>query len=135
MSALELVIWSMAMGAIGAVVAVGLADVVMVRSVGAAQGLAYHLGTLVFVLTLSGIPLAIDPALDRSALRVVQVLIGPLCSAMGNYWIRGWLSAHQRDRFMSVSLQISALVTPVLGLACLALPVEQSCPPPRPCAC
>jgi GGDEF domain-containing protein len=62
------------------------------------------------------------------ALQVVQVLIGPLCSAMGNYWIRGWLSAHQRDRFMSVSLQISALVTPVLGLACLALPVGQQLP-------
>jgi len=128
MSALELVIWSMAVGAIGAVVAVGLADVIMVRSVGAAQGLAYHVGTLIFVLALSGIPLAIDPDLDRRALRLVQVLIGPLCSGMGNYWIRGWLSAHQRDRFMSVSLQISALVTPVLGLACLALPPDQQLP-------
>ncbi len=128
MSALELMIWSMAVGAIGAVVAVGLTDLVQVRSPGAAQGLVYHLGTLLFVLLLSGVLREVAPALASPALHVAQVLIGPLCSALGNFWVRGWLSAHQRDRFMSVSLQVSALVTPVLGLACLALPTGQQLP-------
>ena len=128
MSALELMIWSMAVGAIGAVVAVGLTDLVQVRSPGAAQGLVYHLGTLLFVLLLGGVLREVAPALASPALHVAQVLIGPLCSALGNFWVRGWLSAHQRDRFMSVSLQVSALVTPVLGLACLALPTGQQLP-------
>ncbi len=128
MTALELMIWSMAAGAIGAVVAVGLTDLVLVRSQGAAQGVVYHLGALFFVLLLSGIPLAVAPSLDLRALQVAQVLIGPVCSALGNYWIRGWLSAHQRDRFMSISLQISVLLTPLLGLGCLALPISQQLP-------
>lgn len=128
MSALELMIWSMAVGAMGAVVAVGLTDLALVRSTGAAQGLAYHLCALAFVLLLSGVLEEVAPALDPRALHLAQVLVGPLCSALGNFWIRGWLSAHQRDRFMSVSLQVSALLTPLLAIACLALPLDQQLP-------
>ncbi|MBX3654301.1 MAG: diguanylate cyclase [Ramlibacter sp.] len=128
MSALELMIWSMAVGTIGAVVMVGLTDFVTVRSVGAAQGTLYHLSALTFVVLLSGIPKAIVPDINLQVLHVAQVLIGPFCSALGNFWIRGWLAAHQRDRFMSVSLQVSAMATPILGLLCLTLPAGQQLP-------
>lgn len=128
MSALELMIWSMAVGVIGAVVMVGIADLVAIRSAGAAQGTAYHFTALLFVLLLSGIPKAIHPTINLAGLQLAQVLVGPLCSALGNYWIRGWLAAHQRDRIMEMSLRFSALLTPVAGLACLALPGAQQLP-------
>jgi GGDEF domain-containing protein len=127
-SALELMIWSMAAGVIAAVVVVGLIDVAVVRTAGAAQGLVYHLTALLFVILLSGIPRAIQPHFSIRALHVAQVLIGPLCSSLGNYWIRGWLAAHQRDRTMAWSLGISAAVTPVAGLLCFTLPYGQQLP-------
>lgn len=128
MSALELMIWSMAVGTMVAVVLAGLIDFAIVRSPGAAQGVVYHAAAMLFVVLLSGIPRAIFPDLSQQRLQVAQVLIGPFCSALGNYWIRGWLAAHQRDRFMEVSLRLSALATPPLGLACLTLPAGQQLP-------
>lgn len=128
MSALELMIWSLAAGAIGTVVVGGLIDLAVVRNASAAQGTAYHFTALLFVVLLSGIPQAVAPGIDGRALLIAQVLIGPLCSAMGNYWIRGWLAAHQRDRVMEVCLRISAAITPALALVCLALPAGQQLP-------
>jgi len=52
-SALELMIWSMAAGVIGAVVVVGLIDVAVVRTAGAAQGVVYHLTALLQNLTVN----------------------------------------------------------------------------------
>ena len=128
MSALELMIWSMAAGAMGAVVLAELTDLAFSRSLGAAQGTVYHFTALVFVVALSGIPLAVLPDMNTRVLHVVQVLIGPVCGAMGNYWLRGWLSAHQRDRIMEASLRISAILAPIAGLALLALPERQQLP-------
>lgn len=128
MTAMELMIWSMAVGTIGAVVLVGLADALTVRNAAAIQGTAYHFAAMVFVLLLSGIPRAIQPDINTRYLLVAQVLIGPLSSALGNYWIRGWLQAQQRDRFMEWSLRVSAACTPVLGLLCLTLPAGQQLP-------
>src|SRR5438105_3008680 len=128
MSALELMIWSMAAGVIAAVVVVGLVDLAVVRSAGAAQGVVYHFTALLFVILLSGIPRAIHPQVSVRALHVAQVLIGPLCSSLGNYWIRGWLAAHQRDRIMAWSLGLSAVATPIAGLLCFALPYSQQLP-------
>lgn len=128
MTALELLIWSVATGAIGAVVLFGLADSLLQRSAAALQGTAYHFTSLLFVVLLSGMPQAVAPGLSPDGLRVAQVLIGPMCSALGNYWIRGWLSAHQRDRLMEFSLRVSALLTPVLAVACLSLPLNQQLP-------
>jgi GGDEF domain-containing protein len=56
------------------------------------------------------------------------VLVGPVSSALGTWWIRGWLSAHQRDRMMATSLQATALATPLAGAACLWLPDSQQLP-------
>jgi GGDEF domain-containing protein len=128
MSALELMIWSMAAGAIAAVVVVGIIDLAVVRTAGAAQGLVYHLTALLFVVLLSGIPRAIEPEVPARVLHVAQVLIGPACSSLGNYWIRGWLAAHQRDRTMAWSLGVSALVTPFAGLLVFTLPFGQQLP-------
>ncbi len=128
MSALELMIWSMAAGAMAAVVLAGLADVALSRSLGAVQGTVYHFASLVVVVVLSGLPKAVFPAINADSLHFAQVLAGPLCSALGNYWIRGWLSARQRDRIIEAGLRITALVAPVAGVACLALPRGQQLP-------
>lgn len=128
MSALELMIWSMAAGVMGAVVMVGIADLVLIRNAGAAQGAAYHLAALVLVVLLSGIPKAIHPQIDLASLQLAQVLAGPLSTALGNYWVRGWLAARQRDRLMELSLRFSALASPVAALACLTLPATQQLP-------
>jgi GGDEF domain-containing protein len=128
MSALELMIWSMAAGVIAAVVVVGIIDLAVVRTAGAAQGLVYHLTALLFVILLSGIPQAVQPQTSLHVLHTAQVLIGPLCSSLGNYWIRGWLAAHQRDRTMAWTLGVSAAVTPLAGLLCFTLPFSQQLP-------
>lgn len=128
MSALELMIWSMTAGAMGAVVLAGLTDLAFSRSAGAAQGAIYHFTSLLFVVFLSGMAGTAFPGIDKDAVHIVQVLAGPVCSSMGNYWIRGWLSAHQRDRMTETSLRISALLAPVAGAACFLLPQSQQLP-------
>jgi GGDEF domain-containing protein len=124
----EVVIWSMAAGAIGTVVLFGLAELVVARTVGGLQGTLYHVLALLFVFILSGLPREVWPALDARVLRVAQVMIGPICNMLGNHWVRGWLGAHQRDGLMEAGLRWTAWTSPVAGLLCLLLPWPQQLP-------
>lgn len=128
MTPIEMMIWSMAVGTIGAVVLSGLANAITLRSLTAAQGAVYHFNAMAFVFLLSGLAETIAPGIDTHLLGISQVLIGPLCSAIGNYWISGWFQAQQRDRFMAQSLYVSAACTPLLGMLCLLLPLGQQLP-------
>ncbi len=58
----------------------------------------------------------------RHCLQALQVLAGPVCVGLSDLWIRGWLSAPQRDRLMAFVLRLSGLALPLAGLACLTLP-------------
>ncbi len=128
MTPIEMMIWSMAVGTVGAVVLSGLANAVTLRRLDALQGAAYHLTAMVFVFLLSGLARAVAPGIEAKYLLIAQVLIGPLCAAIGNYWISDWLHAAQRDRFMTQSLFVAAVCTPVLGFLCLLLPQGQQLP-------
>src|SRR5690349_6023700 len=100
MGMLELAIWSAAGGAIAVVVLICLADMVLIRTPAAAQGAAYNVAVLSFVLLLSGVVQALIPSLSSGALHAAQVLVGPMCVCLGNYWVRAWLGARHRDRLM-----------------------------------
>jgi GGDEF domain-containing protein len=128
MSAQELAIWSMALGAIAAIGLARLADVAFRPGLSASQALAYHATVLLLVLLLSGVAQWLWPQLNARLLRQAQVLAGPVCVALSNFWIRGWLAAAQRDGLMSAMLRASALLLPFAGLACLALPSEEQLP-------
>lgn len=128
MSAHELTIWSMALGAIAAVALVRLVDTCMRPSLSQVQGVAYHTTVFLLVLVLSGVGRQVWPQISAPLLHSAQVLAGPVCVGLSNFWIRGWLSAAQRDRITSGVLRGSALVLPVAGLACLALPAGQQLP-------
>lgn len=128
MSALELVIWSMALGAIAAVGVARLADLLVRPSEAQVRAVAFHATVFLVVLVLSGVlgHLA-QSAAER--LHVLQVLAGPLGVGLANFWIRGWLSAHQRDRLMSIGLRVAALLLPLGGVgAVLLLPRELQLP-------
>lgn len=128
MSAQELAIWSMALGAIAAVALARLADLAARPSLSQAQGVAYHLTVFLLVLLLSGVASEIWPAADARLMHATQVLAGPVGVGLSNFWIRGWLSAAQRDRVMSRALRACAALSPLAGLACLALPASQQLP-------
>lgn len=128
MRPLELVIWSMALGAIAAVGLARLANLALRPSVSQALGVAYHAAVFLVVLLLCGLLTGLQPSVDPHIVHVTQVLIGPLVVALANFWIRGWLSAPSRDRITSFALYGSALVLPVMALACLALPRAQQLP-------
>ncbi|WP_374667443.1 diguanylate cyclase domain-containing protein [Ramlibacter sp.] len=128
MSALELVIWSMALGAIATVGVARLADLLVRPSEAQVRAVAFHATVFLVVLVLSGVlgHLA-QSAAER--LHVLQVLAGPLGVGLANFWIRGWLSAHQRDRLMSIGLRVAALLLPLGGVgAVLLLPRELQLP-------
>ena len=127
MSAVELVIWSLAAGAIGMVLLFNLAELAITRSVAALQSTAYLALALLFVLLLSGLA-SLWTGLSPRGLRIAQVLIGPACNALGHHWIRGWLSASQRDGIMETLLRAAAAGSVVAGLLCLALPKPQQLP-------
>lgn len=122
MSPAEVVIWSMAAGAIGTVVLFGLAELAVSRSAAGVQGTLYHLFALAFVFLLSGLPRHLAPGIDEHLLRVAVVMIGPLCNTLGNHWVRGWLGSGQRDGLMETGLRMAGWISPVAGILCLALP-------------
>jgi GGDEF domain-containing protein len=128
MSAQELMIWSMALGAIASVAFARIADLVVRPSLSQLQGVAYHFVVFLLVLILSGLPLHVGLRLNERLLHTAQVMAGPVCVGLANFWIRGWLSASQRDRIMSGVLRASALLLPLIGLGCLALPAQQQLP-------
>ncbi|HSI54567.1 MAG: diguanylate cyclase [Ramlibacter sp.] len=128
MSTHELVIWSMALGSIAGVILARLVDLVYRPSLAQFQGVAYHVTVFLLVLILSGVAEELWPRLDGARLHYAQVLAGPVCVGLSNFWIRGWLDAAQRDRIMSGVLRGSALLLPLAGLACIALPVPVQMP-------
>jgi GGDEF domain-containing protein len=128
MSAQELAIWSMALGAIAAVALARLADLFVRPSLAQGQGVAYHVTVFLLVLALSGVAGEVWPGLDGRQLHYAQVFAGPVCVGLSNFWIRGWLKAAQRDRIMSWVLRFSSLALPLVGFACLALPAAQQVP-------
>ena len=128
MSTHVLAIWSMALGAIVAVAMVRLADLVVRPTVARAQGVAYHLTVFLLVLILSGVAGQLWPVLADRKLQAAQVLAGPICVGLSNFWIRGWLNAAQRDGIMSSALRVSAVLLPLGGFACLAMPEVQRLP-------
>ncbi|MBA2674658.1 hypothetical protein [Ramlibacter sp.] len=127
MSMLELVIWSMAAGAMGLVFLFNLAELLSVGSAAILRGLGYHLLSIAFVMLLSGLAQALWPS-TQEVLQVAQVLIGPLANGLGNHWARGWLSARQRDSLMDAALRLATWVQPAAGLGCLVLPQAQQLP-------
>jgi GGDEF domain-containing protein len=124
MSRLELIIWSMALGAIAAVALARAADLLVRPSRSQLRAVAYHGTVFLLVLILSGVLQQAGVPAGRP-LHVAQVLAGPVCGGLANFWVRGWLNAHQRDRIMFQVLRASAWAVPLAGAACLALPLEQ----------
>src|SRR5215208_1435117 len=128
MSAQELTIWSMALGAIGAMALARLADLMVRPSVSQVLGVGYHMTVFTLVLILSGVATQVWPQLDAAWVHPAQVLAGPVCVGLSNLWIRGWLNAAQRDRMMASALHASAVLLPLGGLACLVLPGTEQLP-------
>jgi GGDEF domain-containing protein len=127
MGAQALMLWSMALGAIAAVALARAADLLLRRGSVQARALAYHLSVFLLVLVESGVLRQVaQPAAAR--LHVLQVLAGPVCVGLSNFWIHGWLAAGERDRVMAAMLRGSALVLPVGGIAALALPANLQLP-------
>ena len=120
MSSTEMMLWSAEAGALGLVVVLALADACYSRTRGALQTVAYLAGCWLFVVLLSGLAPAFLP-ITETGLRAAQVLIGPLCAGLGSYWCSQWLSAHQRDHLMKVSLLVMTVVCLAGGPLCLLL--------------
>ena len=127
MSALTLMVWSMALGAIAAVVVARIFDLLARPSAAQLRSLAYHLSVFLLVLVESGVlRQAGSPGPER--LRMLQVLAGPVCVGLSSFWIHAWLAAGERDRLMAAVLRLVAFALPLLGIAALALPPEQQLP-------
>src|SRR5205085_8356717 len=120
MGTLSLVVWSMALGAIAAVGLARAGDLCMRPGIAQLRALAYHLSVFLLVLVESGV-LGRLAQPDPDRLQVLQVLAGPLCVGLSNFWIHAWLAAGERDRLMGAALRISAFALPAGGIAILAL--------------
>jgi hypothetical protein len=127
MGTLPVIVWSAALGAIAAVALARAGELLARPSVSQLRAVAYHLSVFLLVLVLSGLlRQATHPAPAR--LQLLQVLAGPLCVGLSNFWIHGWLGAARRDRFMAAALRASGLALPALGALALRLPEPQRLP-------
>lgn len=116
-----IVVWSMALGAIAAVVFARGLELLARPSVAQLRAVGYHASVFLLVLVLSGM---LRQAAHPGALRlhVLQVLAGPVCVGLSNFWIHHWLGAARRDRLMARVLRTSAFLLPALAVATLCLP-------------
>jgi GGDEF domain-containing protein len=128
MTAVEIMVWSLALGAIGAVALVRLVDLATRPSVSHAQSTAFHFTVLLFVALLSGLADVLEPAPDPDLLETAQVVAGPLCVGLSAYWIVGWLNARHREKLMVRTLRLAALLTPIASLASFLLPASFQLP-------
>jgi GGDEF domain-containing protein len=127
MGAQALMLWSMALGAIAAVALARAGDLLLRPGSTRLRALAYHLSVFLLVLVESGVLRQVaQPGHGR--LHVLQVLAGPVCVGLSNFWIQGWLAAGERDRMMAAVLRVSALALPAGGIAALALPPDLQLP-------
>ena len=127
MGTIVLVTWSLALGAIAAVAFGRALDLAVRPAAAQLRALAFHLSVFLLVLVQSGVLQQVaHPSPER--LRVLQVVAGPLCVGLSNFWIHGWLAAAQRDRLMALALRCSAFALPLGGLAALALPPDLQLP-------
>jgi GGDEF domain-containing protein len=127
MNALTLMMWSMALGAIGAITAARAGDLLARPSLSRLRAVSYHFSVFMLVLVLSGVLRHANPP-DPARLQMMQVLAGPLCVGFSNFWIHGWLGAGQRDHLMALALRGSALLLPFAGILALLLPSHQQLP-------
>ncbi|WP_376852717.1 diguanylate cyclase domain-containing protein [Caenimonas terrae] len=125
---MEITIWSLALGAIGAIALGRAVDLAIHPTPSVAHSNAFHLAVLGFVAVLSGLPEALAPDLEPDILEAVQVMAGPLCVGLSAFLVGGWLNARHRERLMAGSLRLAALVAPLAALACFALPAPQRLP-------
>lgn len=128
MTAVEIIIWSLALGAIVAVALARLVDLAARPSVSRLHSAAFHLAVFSFVALLSGVLDVLDTTSDLDVLEAAQVMAGPLCVGLSAFWIGGWLNARHRERLMARTLRLAALVAPLAALACFALPPAQRLP-------
>lgn len=120
MGALTMMLWSMALGAIAAVAFARAGDLLARPDRAQLRAVGYHLAVFLLVLVESGVLRQVaHPGAER--LRVLQVLAGPVCVGLSNFWIHAWLAAGRRDRLMAAVLRLSAFVLPVAGVALLRL--------------
>jgi GGDEF domain-containing protein len=128
MGAQALAIWSMALGAIGALGLARLVQFAAAPNRAPMQAVGYHAAVFALVMVLSGVGEYVLPFVDHAAWQVAQVLAGPLCVGISDLWIGGWLYAPQRDRLMAVALRCCAIAMPLGAAACLLLPHERQLP-------
>lgn len=128
MNAVEIMIWSLALGAIAAVALVRVVDLAVRPSVSRLHSAAFHTTVFAFVAVVSGLPRVLGWPVSDGTLAAAQVLAGPLCVGLSAFWIGGWLNARHRERLMAHTLRLAALLTPAAGVVSFALPQEQQLP-------
>ena len=128
MTAVEMMIWSLALGAIGAVALGRVVDLAIHPARSGVHSTIFHLAVFGFVAMLSGLPEVVEPFSEPDALEAAQVMAGPLCIGLSALWVGGWLNARHRERLMAGSLRLAALATPLAALACFVLPSPQRLP-------
>lgn len=128
MTAVGIMTWSLALGAIAAVALVRALDLAVRPSASRAHSAAFHWVVFCFVAALSGLAEVVAPGLNPERLRAVQTLAGPLCVGVSALWIDGWLNARHRERMMTRTLRLVALLAPLTGLFALALPTVHQLP-------
>ena len=127
MSDAELVLWSASAGALGLVLLLALADALYSRTRAAWQTLAYLALCWLVVMLLCGLPMELWPD-GKESLGIAQLLVGPVCASVGSFGASKWLSAHQRDHLMKVSLLTITLVCIAGGPLCLLLAPQWALP-------
>ena len=131
MSTPELILWSAGVGATALVVLLAMADCAYSRTRASLQTLAYLTGCFLFFALLSGLFGVAASALwpnSGASIRIAQMLIGPVCSVMGSWWISQWLSAHKRDGFGKNTLYGATVLSLAGGLLCLFIKPDWGLP-------
>lgn len=122
MTAVEIMIWSLALGAIAAVALVRVGDLAVRPSASSAHSAAFHLAVFMLVMVLSGVFDLLNPLANPEVIDAAQLLAGPICVGLSCFWIGGWLNARHRERLMARALRLVAVLAPLAGLASFTLP-------------
>jgi len=122
MNTAEIIVWAMMAGGLLALALMSVADILMTRSTGSVRTLLVILAISSTCVLLSGLPEVMFPTLPAQPLMMFKVLLGPLSSALGLWFLGIWIGGVREDRLVyrstawgSYFMLLATLVLVLLG--------------------
>ena len=125
MNSVESLIWSAHAGGFAMLILLSIGVACVHRTVSAAQQVLWLALCGLAVMSLNGLLRMVVSDMTQADHEALQIVAGPACNALSALGLRSWLGIQRRHHRIDLALMLTAGLSLLAGLACLALPQAQ----------